>query len=52
MTSKSNNVTVDGPGSSPTFRIIDCGLATRTGQPLDAEAYGLDFEEMDFGMCA
>ncbi|XP_050714210.1 probable serine/threonine-protein kinase DDB_G0267514 [Eriocheir sinensis] len=48
---KSNNVTVSGPTSSPTFRIIDCGLATRTGQPLDAEAYDLDFEEMDFGMC-
>lgn len=48
---KSNNVTVSGPASSPTFRIIDCGLATRAGQPLDAEAYDLDFDEMDFGMC-
>ena len=48
---KSNNVTVSGPTTSPTFRLIDCGLATRAGQPFDAEAYDIDFEDMDYGTC-
>ncbi len=47
---KCNNVTVSGPETSPTFRIIDCGLATHAGEAFDAEAYDLDFEE-DFNMC-
>ena len=42
---ESNNVTVSGSASNPTFRLIDCGLATRADQPLDFEAYDFDCED-------
>lgn len=44
---KTNNITVSGSASNLTFRLIDCGLATRAGQPFDVESYDFDPEDTD-----